>query len=111
MTWLSYCDSQVTCLVDISLVPLEQLDVARAKIFLRNRAGFLFVQRNDVLVQQAIVGGDLLQVLTLTRATLSLTHLVRHFLQSSHAHFGMLDQPVSYTHLRAHETRHDLVCR
>src|SRR5450756_1990017 len=24
---------------------------------------------------------------------------------------GRLDNPVSYTHLRAHETRHDLVCR
>jgi len=24
---------------------------------------------------------------------------------------GMALQPVSYTHLRAHETRHDLVCR
>src|SRR5665648_1236582 len=23
----------------------------------------------------------------------------------------MRDEPVSYTHLRAHETRHDLVCR
>src|SRR5450759_4610485 len=26
-------------------------------------------------------------------------------------HVGMLLIPVSYTHLRAHETRHDLVCR
>src|SRR5450756_3027919 len=25
--------------------------------------------------------------------------------------YGNLDTPVSYTHLRAHETRHDLVCR
>ena len=23
----------------------------------------------------------------------------------------LFDKPVSYTHLRAHETRHDLVCR
>src|SRR5450756_3088223 len=28
---------------------------------------------------------------------------------SSHSNPG--DTPVSYTHLRAHETRHDLVCR
>ena len=26
-------------------------------------------------------------------------------------YLGMCYQPVSYTHLRAHETRHDLVCR
>src|SRR5450759_1189999 len=25
--------------------------------------------------------------------------------------FGHVDIPVSYTHLRAHETRHDIVCR
>src|SRR5450756_1257406 len=24
---------------------------------------------------------------------------------------GLIEEPVSYTHLRAHETRHDLVCR
>src|SRR5450756_2913247 len=30
-----------------------------------------------------------------------------------HGMYGMYDDygPVSYTHLRAHETRHDLVCR
>src|SRR5428012_3129 len=28
-----------------------------------------------------------------------------------HLAFVVTDYPVSYTHLRAHETRHDLVCR
>src|SRR5428012_22478 len=28
-----------------------------------------------------------------------------------HQHDARRDSPVSYTHLRAHETRHDLVCR
>src|SRR5450759_237593 len=38
----------------------------------------------------------------------NLVHLIESDLYRS---LGSSDVPVSYTHLRAHETRHDLVCR
>src|SRR5450756_2723355 len=37
--------------------------------------------------------------------------LVPRYLGEPRVHLGPLVVPVSYTHLRAHETRHDLVCR
>src|SRR5450759_4971290 len=36
--------------------------------------------------------------------------LVRRRSTLDFRHLPSLDKPVSYTHLRAHETRHDLVC-
>src|SRR5450759_4599594 len=40
------------------------------------------------------------------------THVVGHLPRHSHNIKCRVDpEPVSYTHLRAHETRHDLVCR
>src|SRR5450759_1751144 len=47
--------------------------------------------------------------------TWSFIELTRHFVQIGlrvHRQVSSLRKvPVSYTHLRAHETRHDLVCR
>src|SRR5665648_740261 len=36
---------------------------------------------------------------------------IKAIAQTSGTQWGRLNIPVSYTHLRAHETRHDLVCR
>src|SRR5450759_1591878 len=54
------------------------------------------------LVAAAEEGGFLLQVLA---------QLLRMDEKNSQLRSSIVSAPVSYTHLRAHETRHDLVCR
>src|SRR5665648_1195686 len=46
-----------------------------------------------------------------TRSKVHLTQEVQSFIDAQLEANGKKVQPVSYTHLRAHETRHDLVCR
>src|SRR5450759_3574081 len=50
---------------------------------------------------------------TATIAILSdqLPNMTAQQMQFAAAHYVGSQKPVSYTHLRAHETRHDLVCR
>ena len=77
-------------------IALKQFDIARAKIFLCDRAGFLPVQRHDMFLQQPIVSGDRSRYSCCSAGHPPLAHFVGDFLQGSHAQPGMLDQ------LRAH---------
>src|SRR5450756_2861563 len=60
----------------------------------------------DVLEQAKQAGGNPLVILMTARGS------VRTTVEAEiHGAFDYVAKPVSYTHLRAHETRHDLVCR
>src|SRR5665648_457705 len=39
------------------------------------------------------------------------TSNINDTISKNHKYIPWIQEPVSYTHLRAHETRHDLVCR
>src|SRR5450759_865716 len=77
--------------------------IGSPSLWLAVRATFAGAGLNNVLVAN---GGDAARVIFVSRAT----RIPSAKVLATLALERMFD-PVSYTHLRAHETRHDLVCR
>src|SRR5450756_2897696 len=92
--------------VSLSLQPQMGTE-AEQPGYCRERLGKPF--RRDVLVWQRWTVLD--PIITVIVAVLIIRFALGILLPNINILIGRSADPVSYTHLRAHETRHDLVCR